>query len=279
MADYRQIHTCIWKDSWFLELSSDHKLLFIYLFSNERANLTGLYDLSIKVMVFETDLDKATIQAGLEQFERGGKVYYEDGMVWVTSLLRHNARNITSPKIQTHLKGTILTTRDCPLKARWIQHYNDMVASEYRIDTLYIPGAPSASEHVPAPVPDRVHVHDPDQSRGDAQFDSFNPPPSVRSYGDVTGQVCATWDIAMEIHKAVGLDPPALQKWEDTMHAWLKRGYSKRNITGLLDWYRDGIPEHKGNSNGRDSGESSTDITRRVIQELQEEAAHANNTS
>ena len=68
MADYRQIHTCIWKDSWFLELPSDYKLLFIYLFSNERACLAGLYDLSIKVIAFETELERDTIETGLEQF-------------------------------------------------------------------------------------------------------------------------------------------------------------------------------------------------------------------
>jgi len=52
MADYRQIHTRIWKDSWFIELEPCDKLLFIYLFSNERASVSGIYDISIKVMAF-----------------------------------------------------------------------------------------------------------------------------------------------------------------------------------------------------------------------------------
>lgn len=31
MANYRQIHTQIWRDNWFLDLEADEKLLFIYL--------------------------------------------------------------------------------------------------------------------------------------------------------------------------------------------------------------------------------------------------------
>lgn len=147
MADYRQIHTCIWKDSWFIELKQSYKLLFIYLFSNERACLTGLYDLSLRVVAFETDLPMDVILAGLAEFERAGKVFYEDGMVWVPTLLRHNARNITSPKIQAHIRTLLSSTRDCPLKSRWIEYYNTMVGERYRIDTLSIPNLESDREH------------------------------------------------------------------------------------------------------------------------------------
>ncbi len=44
MADFRNIHTHIWKDAWFCELQPDEKLLFIYLFSNERASVCGMYE-------------------------------------------------------------------------------------------------------------------------------------------------------------------------------------------------------------------------------------------
>ena len=85
MGFYRQIHTKIWKDGWFLDLSSDHKLLFIYLFSNERANLVGLYDLPIKVICFETGLDREVVEAGLAVFvEQAGEAFYADGWLRYT---------------------------------------------------------------------------------------------------------------------------------------------------------------------------------------------------
>ena len=68
MADYRQIHTRIWKDSWFLALNPDQKLLFIYLFSNERASVAGVYELPLQVICFETGLDSSVVDAGLRAF-------------------------------------------------------------------------------------------------------------------------------------------------------------------------------------------------------------------
>ena len=45
MANYRQIHTQIWRDNWFLDLEADEKLLLIYLFSNDNSNQAGIYEL------------------------------------------------------------------------------------------------------------------------------------------------------------------------------------------------------------------------------------------
>lgn len=139
MANYRQIHTKIWKDGWFLDLCTEDKLLFIYLFSNERASLAGLYDLPIKVIVFETGIPLEQVKSCLEQFEKAGKVRCIDGWVWIPNLIRYNARNIESPKIQVHLKTLLAEIPNCGLKQAWIEYYNGIVSDEYRIDTLCIP--------------------------------------------------------------------------------------------------------------------------------------------
>jgi len=54
MANYRQIHTQIWRDNWFLELRPDEKLLFIYLFSNDNSNLAGIYEIHESIIALET---------------------------------------------------------------------------------------------------------------------------------------------------------------------------------------------------------------------------------
>ena len=125
MADYRQIHTKIWKDGWFLDLCTEDKLLFIYLFSNERASLAGLYDLPIKVIEFETGIPLEQVKTSLGRFEKAGKVRCIDGWVWIPNLIRYNARNIESPKIQIHLKSLIAEIPDCKLKQAWIEYYNN----------------------------------------------------------------------------------------------------------------------------------------------------------
>jgi len=139
MATFRQIHVKIWKDGWFLDLPPDHKLLFIYLFSNERANLFGLYDLPIKVISFETDVDAETVSAGLERFASEGKAFHEDGWIWVRSLLAYNAQNLSSPKTQAHLKNTLDEIPDIPLKRRALAYYRDKLGYTYPNHTQCIP--------------------------------------------------------------------------------------------------------------------------------------------
>jgi hypothetical protein len=139
MADFRQIHTQIWKDTWFLDLETDEKLLFIYLFSNERACLTGLYDLSDKVIAFETDMDRERIAETMARFEQAGKIHRDGSLIWIPNLMRYNANNITSPKIQAHLRTSLSSISDCPLKRQWIEHYNSIVPEKYRMDTVWIP--------------------------------------------------------------------------------------------------------------------------------------------
>lgn len=172
MASYRQIHTCIWKDAWFFDLSAEHKLLWIYLFSNERANLTGLYDIHKRIIAFETGLAMETIDAGFEAFAKAGKAFYEDGWVWVPNLIKYNAGSVNSSKIRTHIVGALAKIADTPLKARCIEHYNSIVDEEYRIDTLSIGYPTGYAEH------EQEHEQEHEHKGADA------PAPLPSSYND-----------------------------------------------------------------------------------------------
>jgi len=130
MADYRQVHTKMWTDEWFLELEPEAKLLWIYLFSNKRACLSGLYDIPMRVMAFEAGLPHDTIEAHLQRFATAGKAFYEDGWILMPKLMRYNAHNITSPKIQGNLKNDVFAAPNIPLKRRWLDEYNALIPSD-----------------------------------------------------------------------------------------------------------------------------------------------------
>lgn len=144
MADYRQIHTKIWKDGWFIELSDQEKLLFIYLFSNERASIAGLYELALRVICFETGLDKRTVEAALAKFSKAGKAHYENGIVWVVNLRKYNENS--SPKVTARLSKDLAAVADCPIKRRYLAYYNPIESDGYGIDTVSIPVLKSTSE-------------------------------------------------------------------------------------------------------------------------------------
>lgn len=130
MANYRQIHVSIWKDEWFLELEPQEKLLFIYLFSNEATSLAGIYKLPLKVIAFETGLDTDFIKQAMNKFTEGGKVYYEDGVVWVVNMRRYHETK--SDKVQTRIDKDTDLIPDCPIKRRYLAY---LIPYRYPINT------------------------------------------------------------------------------------------------------------------------------------------------
>ena len=130
MANYRQIHVAIWKDEWFMDLEPDQKLLFIYLFSNESASLSGLYKLPLKVIAFETCLEPDYILKTLATFEKSGKAYYQDGIVWIVNMRRYHETK--SDKVQTRINSDVANIPDCELKRRYLK---TMIPYQYPIDT------------------------------------------------------------------------------------------------------------------------------------------------
>lgn len=134
MAGYRQIHTQIWRDDWFGELSADEKLLFIYLFSNESSSFTGLYKISLRVMAFETGLAQEFIEETLSKFEENGKAVYRDGIIWVVNMWRYHYN--ASPKVAVRVKKDIALIPDCELKTAYQYHLD---TGKITIDTVSIP--------------------------------------------------------------------------------------------------------------------------------------------
>jgi hypothetical protein len=134
MANYRQIHVSIWKDGWFLDLEPDEKLLFIYLFSNESASLSGLYKLPLKVICFETCLDRQFVTEALAKFEQAGKVFYRDGVLWVKKMREYNRGGET---VYKRMMQDIDQIPDCELKTLYLRHYPKPVKNEIA-DTLSV---------------------------------------------------------------------------------------------------------------------------------------------
>lgn len=161
MAEYRQIHVKMWgQDAWFLDLEPLAKLLFIYLFSNKYASIAGIYELPMKVIVFETGIERVDVETMLTEFRKARKVYYEDGVIWVVNLQKYN-RN-PSPKVQTRISKDTAAIPNCPLKERFIQYQNG-------IDTLSIPELELTTE--------QEHEQEQEPEQEDTGADAPSSPP------------------------------------------------------------------------------------------------------
>lgn len=101
MAKFRYIHSSIWDDGWFAELSRAGKLLFVYLISNDGTSLSGFYERSPRMMAMQTGLELAHIQAALKELEP--KIVCIDGWVCIKNYTKH--QNVSSnPKVLTFIE-------------------------------------------------------------------------------------------------------------------------------------------------------------------------------
>lgn len=94
------INTRIWNDNWVSHLDPVEKLLFIYLLTNEHTNLSGIYELPLRVIAAETGIDHAMIMKMVIRLSP--KVYYEDGWVIIKNFPRH--QSIENPKIMAGIQ-------------------------------------------------------------------------------------------------------------------------------------------------------------------------------
>ena len=104
MAKYRQVQTSFWQDPFILDLTPEEKYFYLYLMTNPKTSASGVYELPIKLMVFETGYNSDTIKKLLRKFEEYGKVRYSSktSEILLVNWLKHN--NFQSPKTQSCIK-------------------------------------------------------------------------------------------------------------------------------------------------------------------------------
>jgi hypothetical protein len=105
MARQRYINTKFWSDDWVSHLDPVEKLLFIYLLTNERTNICGVYELPLKYMAVETGIDKDMVEKIMKRFEKDGKVYYDKGWVAIKNFTKH--QDTKNEKINTGIKACL----------------------------------------------------------------------------------------------------------------------------------------------------------------------------
>jgi hypothetical protein len=123
MADFRTIYTRIWTDAWFSELEQDEKLLFVYLFSNPNASVCGMYEMPKRNISIDTGISIGRVTTILDKFANSGKVYYENGIVWVVNLKKYNDSG-NSVKIQERARKDLDAISDCNIKRMYYKYHN-----------------------------------------------------------------------------------------------------------------------------------------------------------
>ena len=133
MAKTRQIQTKFWTDNWVQKLEPLQRYLFLYLLTNSRANLCGIYELPLGVILAETKLKMSENE--LEGFFASyiGKIHYCYG--WVIIINHIKNQNQGSPKVQEGIKRELIELPEDIIRGAKILGY-PMERYGYPMDTL-----------------------------------------------------------------------------------------------------------------------------------------------
>ena len=86
MAVQRYISSSFWSDDWVDNLTSEEKLVYLYLLTNTAFKSSGIYKIFLDDMVKEIKINKNKIIEILSLFERKKKVFTYENFIIIPSL-------------------------------------------------------------------------------------------------------------------------------------------------------------------------------------------------
>lgn len=86
------VNTRFWSDNFVVDkLNALDRLLFLYLLTNDKTNILGIYELPLRTAAFETGIEKDDLTKMLHRLSP--KVEYFDGWVYIRRFADHQQTN------------------------------------------------------------------------------------------------------------------------------------------------------------------------------------------
>lgn len=95
MSLFRNIHTTYWTDTFIMDLEPEEKYFYLYLLTNPMTKACGIYQISKKLMEFETGLSKEKVNTYLKKFIECNKIRYseEHNELYIINFLKYNSNS------------------------------------------------------------------------------------------------------------------------------------------------------------------------------------------
>ena len=99
----RIVWTKVWEDEFFANLNQSAKILFLYLITNSRVNLCGCYEISDRVILFDTHISAEELETAKK--ELAPKAKFCKGWVFLPNSLRFGG--YSGPKNEVALEKEV----------------------------------------------------------------------------------------------------------------------------------------------------------------------------
>ena len=123
----RYINTRIWYDTWFEELDSIEKLVWLYLLTNQQTNLIGIYEIGLKRISNESGVELNRLVTVMERFANEGKAFHNGKYLVVPNYLKNQKlANPNMEKYAGNLFSSLPEEVKNLLKSIGINHFQDL---------------------------------------------------------------------------------------------------------------------------------------------------------
>lgn len=85
----RILYTKIWDKDFFAELSSDHKVIFLYYLLNDLVNIIHCYECPDRRVHNVTGIDRGIIANAKALFQEAGKIYFFGDFVYLKNAYKY----------------------------------------------------------------------------------------------------------------------------------------------------------------------------------------------
>lgn len=112
----RILHTKFWSDNYITTLNHREKLLFLYLITNDKVNLCGVYELPDKYILNELDFTPKKLDKIKQKLQEDGKFIFNSGWIVIKNVDKYNqyvgekneiAKHREISLIPSHLRDTL----------------------------------------------------------------------------------------------------------------------------------------------------------------------------
>ena len=87
------INTRFRSDPRVLDLDPSEKLLYMYLITNEKTDLCGIYEIHTRTVAFQTGFEKDMIEKMLERFVKDGKIKRHNNYIYIMNFAKNQVDN------------------------------------------------------------------------------------------------------------------------------------------------------------------------------------------
>lgn len=136
MATFRKLHTTFWSDPFVESLSDKQKLFYLYLMSNDKTKQSGIYEISLRQIKFETGFSESEVRELLQFFIDNNKIKWSEqtNEIALGNWSKYNFSN--SPKIVKCIQTELLEVKNTLLIKYVYPMDNVSILYPYPIDTL-----------------------------------------------------------------------------------------------------------------------------------------------